>query len=70
MAYVMIDKGDENVRQAVWNATQDWYSEGGQLEKLAADLRCTREVLSRLVDALAERGIFTQDQLVEVIRGY
>lgn len=70
MAYVVLGKDEEEVVNAVLVETHDMFFSGDQTEQLRRDLMSTRYVLARLVDAIAEQGLLTNDALAKIIRGY
>jgi hypothetical protein len=60
----------DNIEGAVMQATKNTCYEGGQLEAISADLEATQIVLARLIDAIAKKKVFTDDELVKIIGGY
>jgi hypothetical protein len=50
-------------------STSDTFHDG-ELERTRSSLSNTRSQLARLVDLLADKGLFTNDELVSIARGY
>ena len=42
----------------------------GKIESMETEIRNTRAILARLIDKIADKRIFTDEELVEIIRGY
>jgi hypothetical protein len=42
----------------------------GELERVSEEVKLTRLLLARLVDALADKNLLTRDELIKIIRGY
>lgn len=70
MATVTVDGKDRGVHDAVMHATRDFLSEGGAVEQVGDDLEQTRALLARLVDAIAAKGLLSNDEIVKVLRGW
>lgn len=71
MADLRIDDDKENVADLVEKYTSDrWCFDGGKLEMISEEVKLTRLMLARLVDALADKHTFTRDELIKIIRGY
>ena len=68
--FITIDGKTESVEDWVEEFGNDLWGETGALERTREEIKNTRAILARLMEALAEKQLFTQDELVEIIRGY
>lgn len=60
----------DDIEGSVMQATKNTFYDGGQLEAISADLEATQIVLARLIAAIAKKKVFTDDELITLIRGY
>jgi hypothetical protein len=71
MADLRIDDDREEVTDLVERYTGDqWGLIEGELERVSEEVKLTRLLLARLVDALADKNLLTRDELIKIIRGY
>lgn len=63
--------GDEDdVEEFVLQHSSCRWDNEGVLEDTRESLKNTRMILARLIDKIAEKNVFTNDELVYIIRGY
>lgn len=68
MAKAIVDRDREEIVDLVERyGRYRWSDNIGQLEELAAEIRLTRGILARFLDAAAEKGVFSEEELARII---
>lgn len=71
MATAIVDRDREEITDLVEEyGRYRWSDDIGQIEELKAEIANTRGILARFLDAVADRGMFSEDELAKIIRGY
>lgn len=67
---ITLDREPEEVKDLVLFYTCNRFGASGQLEDVTTQLKETREVLARLINVLGNKGLLSENDLIETIRGY
>lgn len=71
MATAIVDRDRKNVTDLVEEyGRYRWNENIGQIEELKAEVANTRSILARFLDAAAGKGMFSEEELAKIIRGY
>ena len=71
MAAIIMDRDREEVVDLVEEYGRDrWNESRGQVEELKEEVKNIRGILARLVNAVADKAILSEEELVRIIRGY
>ena len=71
MATAIVDRDREEVTDLVEEyGRYRWNDSIGQIEELKAEIVNTRGILARFLDVVTDRGMFSEEELAKIIRGY
>jgi hypothetical protein len=76
MAKLRIDEEEHEIAEEheiedlVEKWTSNQYGGTGRIEDIEEELKRTRLVLGRLIDRVAEKKLFADDELLRILRGY
>lgn len=59
----------DDIEESVNRKIKDTWC-GDQIEVISTELKNTREMLARLIDKIASKNIFSEDELWDIIQGY
>jgi len=71
MATTIVDRDREEVIELVEKYGRcRWNDSIRKIEELGVEIANTRGILARVLNAVADKGMFSEDELAKIIRGY